>query len=52
MAREMHNNLVPAEPTHPGDVLKDELDARGMTQTDLARHRTSDPDHQHDYKGT
>jgi HTH-type transcriptional regulator/antitoxin HigA len=36
MAREIHNNLVPAEPTHPGEVLKDELDARGMTQTELA----------------
>ena len=37
-----HNHLVPAEPTHPGDVLKDELDARGMTQTDLA-HVTGRP---------
>jgi len=36
MAREIHNNLLPATPTHPGEVLKDELDARGMTQTELA----------------
>lgn len=36
MKREIHNNLVPSEPTHPGEVLKDELEARNMTQTDLA----------------
>lgn len=36
MIREIHNNLLPAEPTHPGDVLKEELEARGMTQTELA----------------
>ena len=37
MTREIHNYLLPAEPTHPGDVLKEELAARGMTQTELAR---------------
>jgi addiction module HigA family antidote len=36
MKHEIHNNLIPAEPTHPGEVLKEELVARGMTQTDLA----------------
>lgn len=35
MAPIFHNNLLPAEPTHPGEVLKDELEARGMTQTEL-----------------
>jgi len=34
--RELHNNLVPAVPTHPGEVLKEELDARGISQTQLA----------------
>jgi addiction module HigA family antidote len=37
MHPESHNHLLPAEPTHPGEVLKDELDARGLTQTELAR---------------
>jgi len=37
MARKTHNHLVPAEPTHAGEVLRDELTARGMTQTDLAQ---------------
>ena len=37
MGRTTHNHLVPAEPTHPGEVLRDELAARDMTQTDLAQ---------------
>lgn len=37
MKREIHNNLLPAEPTHPGEVLKDELEAREITQTELAK---------------
>jgi addiction module HigA family antidote len=36
MARKTHNHLVPAEPTHPGEVLLEELAARHMTQTGLA----------------
>jgi len=36
MERQTHNHLVPAVPTHPGEVLREELSARGMTQTDLA----------------
>jgi addiction module HigA family antidote len=37
MRHATHNHLVPAEPTHPGEVLKEELAARDMTQTDLAQ---------------
>ncbi|MEN6641275.1 MAG: HigA family addiction module antitoxin [Armatimonadia bacterium] len=36
MGRQPDNHLIPAEPTHPGEVLREELAARGMTQTDLA----------------
>lgn len=38
MKRIIHNILVPTEPTHPGEVLKEELAARGMTQSDLSRN--------------
>ncbi|MDE6311307.1 MAG: HigA family addiction module antidote protein [Muribaculaceae bacterium] len=31
------NNLTPFEPTHPGELIKDELEARGITQSRLAR---------------
>ncbi len=31
------NNLKPYQPTHPGEVLKDELEFRGITQRGLAR---------------
>jgi addiction module HigA family antidote len=37
MGRTTHNHLVPAEPTHPGEVLREELATRAMTQTDLAQ---------------
>jgi addiction module HigA family antidote len=30
------NNLEPAYPTHPGEVLKDELEYRGISQRKLA----------------
>ena len=30
------NNLVPFEPTHPGELIKDELEARNLTQARLA----------------
>jgi len=30
------NNLMPYEPTHPGELIFDELEARGMTQAALA----------------
>lgn len=30
------NNLEPYEPTHPGDVLKDELEYRGISQKKFA----------------
>ena len=31
------NNLVPAFPTHPGTVLKDEIEYRGISQKQLAK---------------
>lgn len=31
------NNMTPAFPIHPGEMLKDELDARRMTQKELSR---------------
>ena len=30
------NNLTPFEPTHPGELVKDELEARNLTQAKLA----------------
>lgn len=30
------NNLEPAEPTHPGEVLKEELEYRGISQRKFA----------------
>lgn len=30
------NNLEPAYPTHPGEVLKDEIDYRGISQRKLS----------------
>lgn len=30
------NNLVPADPTHPGEILREELECRDITQTKLA----------------
>ena len=34
--RAMANELKPFEPTHPGEVLKDEIDCRGISQRQLA----------------
>lgn len=31
------NNLNPYEPTHPGEVLKDEIEFRGISQKKLAK---------------
>ena len=31
------NNLKPYEPTHPGEVLKDEIQYRGISQRGLAK---------------
>lgn len=31
------NNLIPFEPTHPGEMLREELESRGITQTKLAK---------------
>ena len=30
------NNLEPYEPTHPGELLKDEIECRGLSQKQLA----------------
>ena len=30
------NNIVPFEPTHPGEILKDEIRSRGISQRKLA----------------
>lgn len=30
------NNLTPYEPTHPGEIIKDEIEYRGITQKQLA----------------
>ena len=30
------NNLTPYEPTHPGEVLKEEIESRGISQRKLA----------------
>ena len=31
------NDLIPGEATHPGEILKDELDTRRLSQTDFAK---------------
>ncbi len=31
------NNLKPYQPTHPGEVLKDEIEFRGISQRSLAK---------------
>jgi len=43
MRRQTHNHLIPAIATHPGEVLNEELDARGMTQKDLAEKMGRSP---------
>lgn len=30
------NNLIPFEPTHPGEIIKDEIEYRGISQRKLA----------------
>ena len=30
------NNLIPAYPTHPGEIVKDEIEFRGISQRKLA----------------
>lgn len=32
------NNLLPFEPTHPGELIMDELETRNMTQAKLAEN--------------
>jgi len=35
--RMIANNLTPYEPTHPGEVLKEEIEYRGISQRTLAK---------------
>jgi addiction module HigA family antidote len=35
--RMIANNLIPYEPTHPGEILKEEIEYRGISQRKLAR---------------
>ena len=37
--RMIANNLEPHYLTHPGEVIKDELEARGISQRQLAKRR-------------
>lgn len=30
------NNITPYSPTHPGEILREEIESRGITQTTLA----------------
>lgn len=32
------NNLHPAQPTHPGEIIKDEIDYLGISQKDLSEN--------------
>lgn len=34
--RMIANNLTPFEPTHPGEIVKDEIEYRGLSQRKLA----------------
>ena len=34
------NNLIPFEPTHPGELIKDELEANCLTQAKLAESKS------------
>ncbi|KAA6320179.1 Antitoxin HigA [termite gut metagenome] len=34
--RMIANNITPFEPTHPGELIKDELECRGISQRKLA----------------
>ena len=31
------NNLTPFEPTHPGEILREEIESRGISQSRLAQ---------------
>lgn len=37
------NNLTPFEPTHPGELIKDELESRNITQAKLAESISVSP---------
>lgn len=37
------NNLFPSEPTHPGEVIKDEIEYRGIPQRKLAEQMGISP---------
>lgn len=35
--KKIANNTIPSEPTHPGEILREEIEDRGITQTQLAK---------------
>ena len=37
------NNLTPFEPTHPGEMIKDEVEYRGLSQKKLAAEMGMSP---------
>ncbi len=37
------NNLTPFEPTHPGEMIKDEIEYRGLSQRKLAKQMGISP---------
>ncbi len=37
------NNLTPFEPTHPGEILKEEIEYRGLSQRQLAKEMGVSP---------
>ncbi len=38
MAHILANNITPFAPTHPGEILKDEIEFRGISQKELAEN--------------
>jgi len=38
MAHILANEITPFSPTHPGEILKDELEFRGISQKELAEN--------------
>ncbi len=41
-SRMIANNLTPFRPIHPGEILKDEIECRGIPQNKLARQMDMD----------
>lgn len=41
--RMIANNLIPSEPIHPGEMIKDEIEYRGLSQRKLAEQMGISP---------